>query len=196
MNKTTGVKFGKSEEGAVWLDENLTSVYKFYQFWLNIDDDGTEDYLKIYTELGKDEIDKVMADFNGDRSSRLAQKTLAYEVTKIVHGHERAESVKRISEVLFGAREYSELTAADFEELHKELGLLEVSAGADLATALVDAKLASSKTEARKFLNSNAIYINGSQIPLAKTTLDQDDSINGFCVLRRGKNSQVIVKFF
>jgi len=194
INKSTGVKFGKSEAGAVWLDEALTSVYQFYQFWLNIDDEGVEGYLKIYTELTKDEIDNLMAEFNNDRSARAAQKTLAYEVTKTVHGQDRADSVKRISEVLFGNREYSELTVADFEELHKELGLLEVQAGADLAGALVDSKLASSKTEARHFLEANAIYINGSQIPLSKTTLDQDDAINGFAVLRRGKNSQVIVK--
>ena len=194
INKATGVKFGKSEGGAVWLDETLTSPYQFYQFWLNVDDEGVSDYLKIYTLLSKEEIETVIADFEQDKSNRLAQKTLAYEVTKIVHGAERAESVKRISEVLFGAREYSDLTAADFEELGKELGIFEAFHGVELAGALVDAGLASSKGEARRFLESNAIYINGSQIPLSKTALDNDDTINGYIVLRRGKNSQVIIK--
>jgi tyrosyl-tRNA synthetase len=82
INKTTGVKFGKSEEGAIWLDDSKTSVYKFYQFWLNVDDEGVEDYLKVYTLLPKDEIEKVMVEFINDKAGRLAQKTLAYEVTK------------------------------------------------------------------------------------------------------------------
>jgi tyrosyl-tRNA synthetase len=194
INKSTGIKFGKSEEGAIWLDENLTSVYQFYQFWLNIDDEGVEDYLKIYTLISKEEYGQLMADFNADKSSRAAQKYLAYEITKIVHGAQRADSVKRISEVLFGGRDYNDLTDIDFEELGKELGKKEFNSGAELPEVLVQTRLASSKTEARNFLNSNAIYINGSQIPLGKTTLDASDSINGYCILRRGKNSQVVIR--
>lgn len=194
VNKATGVKFGKSEAGAVWLDPELTSPYQFYQFWLNVDDEGVSDYLKIYTLLTKEDIDAVLAEFNTDRSNRAAQKTLAYEVTKIVHGQERAESVRRITEVLFGARDYDELTPEDFAALGNELGEFEAAAGVELAGALVDAGLATSKGEARRFLDSNAIYINGSQIPLNKTTLNDDDAINGYLVLRRGKNCQVIIK--
>jgi len=194
VNKTTGVKFGKTEAGAIWLDETLTSPYQFYQFWLNVDDAGVADYLKIYTFLSKEEIESVIAEFEQDKGNRVAQKTLAYEVTKIVHGQERADSVKRISEVLFGAGDYNELTAQDFDALGNELGEFEAAAGVDLAGALVDAGLAGSKGEARRFLESNAIYINGSQIPLSKTTLDVDDAIKGFVVLRRGKNAQVIIK--
>jgi tyrosyl-tRNA synthetase len=194
VNKTTGVKFGKSEEGAVWLDENLTSVYQFYQFWYNVDDEGAEDYLKIFTLLSQEQIAEVMSEFNSDRASRVAQKTLAYEVTAIVHGAERAESVKRISEVLFGGRDYNDLTAVDFEQLGAELGMFEATPGVDLAGALADAGLASSKGEARRFLDANAIYINGQQIPLNKTTLDADDAISGHVVLRRGRNAQVVVR--
>lgn len=193
INKATGVKFGKSEGGAVWLDPELTSPYQFYQFWLNVDDEGVADYIKIYTLLSKEEVETVIDEFEQDKSGRLAQKTLAYEVTKIVHGAERAQSVKRISEVLFGTLGYNELIATDFEELGKELGVFEAKPGVELAGALVDAGLASSKGEARRFLESNAIYINGSQIPLNKTTLDTDDTIAGHIVLRRGKNSQVII---
>lgn len=194
INKATGVKFGKSEGGAVWLDAELTTPYQFYQFWLNVDDEGVGDYLKIYTLLTKDEIEAVMAGFDSDRAGRLAQKTLAFEVTRIVHGLERAESVKRISEVLFGVRDYKELTTHDFEALSLELGEYQASNGVEIAGALVDAGLATSKGEARRFLDSNAIYVNGSQVPLSKTTLDRDDSISGYIVLRRGKNAQVIVK--
>ncbi len=194
INKSTGKKFGKSEEGAVWLDESLTSPYQFYQFWLNVDDEGVEDYLKIYTLLTQQEIAGVMDEFNADRSSRHAQKVLGNEVTKLVHGIERADSVVRITDVLFGGADYAQLTAKDFESLGDELGLFEANSGVELAGALVDAGLASSKSEARRFLESNAIYINGSQIPLSKTTLDTQDAINGFVVLRRGKNAQVVVK--
>ncbi len=193
INKATGKKFGKSEAGAVWLDPELTTPYQFYQFWLNVDDEGVADYLKVYTLLSKEEIESLITEFEQDKAGRLAQKTLAYEVTKIVHGEARAESVKRISEVLFGARAYTELTVEDFEALGNELGVFEAFAGVDLAGALVDAGLASSKGEARRFLDSNAIYVNGSQIPLSKTTLDTDDAINGYAVLRRGKNAQVII---
>jgi tyrosyl-tRNA synthetase len=194
MNKTTGVKFGKSEDGAVWLDEKLTSVYQFYQFWLNVDDEGVGDYIKIYTLISKEDFDKLIDEFNADKSARAAQKYLAYEVTKIVHGQERADSVKRISEVLFGNRDYNELTDSDFTELGKELGVIEVNGGVDLAEVLVQASLATSKGEARRFLESNAVYINGSQIPLSKATLNSNDSINSYCILRRGKNSQVIIR--
>jgi tyrosyl-tRNA synthetase len=194
MNKATGKKFGKSEDGAVWLDEAKTSVYKFYQFWLNADDAGVEGYLKIFTELGKDQINAVMVEFKEDPALRVAQKTLAYEVTKLVHGKERADGVKRITEALFGGGEYLELTAKDFEELGAELGAYNAKKGAELADILVESKLAASKTEARRFLDDNAVYINGSQIPLGKTTLDSDDAIHDHVILRRGKNAQAIIK--
>jgi len=194
INKTTGVKFGKTEAGAVWLDPALTSPYKFYQFWLNADDESVKDYLKIYTTLSKDEYDKLIEEFEEDKASRKAQKVLAYEVTKTVHGDTKAQSVQKISDVLFGNVEYKELKKEDFVELGDELGMFEAREGVDLAGSLVEAGLATSKGEARRFLDGNAIYINGSQIPLSKTTLDADDAIDGFVVLRRGKNAQVIIK--
>jgi tyrosyl-tRNA synthetase len=100
INKATGKKFGKTEDGAIWLDEKKTSVYKFYQFWINADDEGVEDYLKIYTTLDKPTIEDIMSAHNESRAGRLAQKHLAYEVTKIVHGEERAKSVQVLSETL------------------------------------------------------------------------------------------------
>jgi len=86
INRSTGKKFGKSEDGAVWLDAKRTPVFDFYQFWLNVDDAGVEEYIKIYTVLPKPEADTLIANFKKDPASRLAQKTLAYEVTKLVHG--------------------------------------------------------------------------------------------------------------
>lgn len=194
INNATGKKFGKSEEGAVWLDENLTSVYKFYQFWLNVDDGGVIDYLKIYTLLSKDEIDDIQSRFEHDRAARLAQKTLAYEVTRLVHGQERADSVKRLSETLFGGADYSALTAADFELLKNELPYAE---GGELpiADVLVANGLASSKSEARRFLDSKAIYLNGRQVDTGKTMIERSDVIAGHVVVRRGKNQQMLYGF-
>ncbi len=187
INKATGAKFGKSEDSAVWLDEKLTSVFKFYQFWLNVDDDGVEDYLKIYTLLSKDEIDKVMSEFKQNPSERLAQKTLAYEVTKLVHGESRANGNKKISEVLFGQGSFLELDKDEVDILAGELPAIPVSD--DLYDMIVNAGLASSKSEARNFHASGAISINGE-----KTLPDQEIIFRqGLNLLKRGKNSFAIV---
>lgn len=194
INKATGKKFGKTEDGAIWLDEKKTSVYKFYQFWINADDEGVEDYLKIYTTLDKPTIEDIMSAHNEAKANRLAQKHLAFEVTKIVHGEERAKSVQVLSETLFGGSDYLMLTELDFRELKTELKTVQAKSNADLSEVLVQAELASSKGEARRFLSSNAVYINGSQLSLEKTNLAKDDFINGFAVLRRGKNANALVE--
>lgn len=194
INKSTGKKFGKTEEGAVWLNPNKTSPFKFYQFWINVDDESVEDYLKIYTELGKDDIETLMREHNEQRSIRSAQKRLAFEVTKLVHGEDSAGAVKRVSACLFDGHDYSGLTKTDFELLAGELPVIETDPGASLVDALVGGKLASSKTEARNLLSSNAVYINGLQFSSEKTALDRSDSLHGFVVLRKGKNSTCIIK--
>ena len=194
LDKTTGKKFGKSEDGAIWLDEKLTSPYKFYQFWLNVDDDSVLDYLKIYTLLTKQQIQDVMEQFNLDKSGRNAQKTLAYEVTKLVHGTQKADSLQRISQALFVTKDYLNLTKEDYIELGAELGLYNVGRDSDLAQILVDTKLASSKAEARRFIKEKAVYCNGSQLSQDATHLPLDKINEDYCVLRRGKNSQVVIK--
>lgn len=193
INKATGKKFGKSEDGAVWLDENLTSVYKFYQFWLNVDDEGVIDYMKVYTLLSREEIEQIATAFEADKSARVAQKALAYEVTKLVHGQHRADSVKRISEVLFGGASYDDLQPADYEMLQKELPYAE-GTETDLLDILTGSGLASSKSEARRFVSSKAIYLNGKQVADGALTLDQDSTINGFVILRRGKNVHALYR--
>lgn len=190
INKSTGAKFGKSEDGAVWLDPSKTSVYKFYQFWLNLDDEGVGEYLKIYTSITPDEYDSLMAEFEGDRSSRAAQKYLAYEVTKLVHGEQRANGVRNVSEVLFGSKDYSELSADDIGELDSELP----HAGAkDIIEALVNAGLAGSNSEARRFVESGAISINGEKVSI-DTELTSFSSNNGYLLLKRGKNSFALIR--
>ena len=194
INKATGKKFGKTEGGAIWLDSNKTSVFKFYQFWINVDDEGVEDYMKVYTDLDKTTIEDIISQHNEDKSARQAQKRLAFEVTKIVHGEERAESVRRVSDVLFGSAEYSILSELDFAELKSELLCKNVSSGENLTDVLIKTNLANSKTEARRFLEASAIYINGSQLPLEKNMLEADDFIHGYAVIRRGKNITALLE--
>lgn len=184
INKATGVKFGKSEDGAVWLDETKTSVYAFYQFWLNMDDEGMGDYLKIYTTIEKDELDKLMKEFEADKAGRAAQKYLAYEVTKLVHGEKRAQSVKNVSDVLFGKKDFAELSKEDIEELAYEIPTVET---ADIIQVLVQSNLASSNSEARRFVDSGAVSINGEKVTL-ETDLKSLTANNNHLLLKRGKN--------
>jgi tyrosyl-tRNA synthetase len=189
INKATGKKFGKSEDGAIWLDPAKTSVYKFYQFWLNADDDGVEGYLKIFTELSKEDIDALMASFNANKAERLAQKALAYEVTRLVHGEDKAESAKKVTEVLFSGANVETLTDDDFELLKSELPLVEVGSDEQLATILVKASLASSNTEAARFLGEGAISWNGQRVSAGEWQGRRD----GNNLVKRGKNSFAIV---
>jgi len=194
IDKTTGRKFGKSEGGTIWLDENKTSPFKFYQFWLNAGDDDAIDYLKTFTLLTKDEIETLAEEMKTNASSRPAQKRLAFEVTKIVHGEERAMSVRRISEALFGASGYDDLSKDDFRELESELATKSVSIGGELIDFLVQTELASSRGEARRFLESSAIHINGSQLPLGQGDFSEHDFKHGYAVVRRGKNTIALAK--
>ena len=194
INKATGIKFGKSEDGAIWLDSKLTGIYKFYQFWLNSDDEGVEDYLKVYTTLSKDEIDDIMAQFNADKASRIAQKKLAYEVTKVVHGQARADSIVRVSESLFGDGDYQSLSSEDFDIIKAELKTVTAVAGeTTIVSLLVEGGLASSNSDAKRFIDSQAVYLNGKKLNEGQNNLSQSDAINGFVIIRRGKNSQILV---
>lgn len=175
VNKATGIKFGKTEGGAVWLDAGKTSVNDFYQFWLNVDDVGVGEYLKIYTLLTPDELASVMTEFEANRAGRAAQKRLAWEVTKLVHGEEAAKA----------ARAYAESLQAGAIESEPALA---VAAGANIADILVAAGLAASKTEARQVLQDGGVYLN--DIQTGKETLEAGDFVDGRLRLRRGKKLQ------
>lgn len=183
INKTTGKKFGKSEEGAVWLDENKTSAYKFYQFWLNVDDAGVVDYLKIYTLLSKEEIDEIARKHEENPRERRAQKTLASEVTRLVHGDSRLESVQRVTEAMFG--ENTALQADDIELLSKEIPT--VDAGKTLVDALVEAGVAASNGEARRLISGGAISIAGQKVT-------EDNILQQPALIKKGKNTFIFVR--
>jgi tyrosyl-tRNA synthetase len=194
VNKATGRKFGKTEEGAVWLDPDKTSPYKFYQYWLNVDDESAVDYLKIFTELDKPGVDRITEEFENDKSGRLAQKTLAFEVTRLVHGSDVAETQKRVAGVLFGGEESLELGSEELDALKKELPSAAVPKNMsenDLTDALVKTGLAASRTEAKRFLESGAIYINNRKI---SGGFNPDTAQAGAAVLRRGKNANAILE--
>lgn len=185
INKATGQKFGKSEDGAIWLDETKTSVYKFYQFWLNTDDEGVDSYLKVYTLLPLEEIESIVSEHQQNPGARLAQRRLAEEVTRLVHGQERLDSVQRVTNVLFGSSDFSELNNDDIEALSKEIPSIGVHSS--LVSVLVDSAVASSNGDARRLIESGAISVNGE-----KVTTDQQ--LDQACLVKKGKNSFVLVR--
>ena len=187
INKSTGKKFGKSEEGAVWLDANKTSVYQFYQFWLNADDAGVEDYLKYYTFLNKDEVDDIMARQQQDPGERYAQRRLAEEVTAFVHGDEALKNVQEVTATLFGDKSVAELTDDEIELLAKEIPTVEYKTGLTVMDALTESGVVPSKSEARRLIQGQAISVNGAKI-------EQDASLNGLSLIKRGRNKFVLVK--
>jgi tyrosyl-tRNA synthetase len=194
INKATGIKFGKTEGGAVWLDPELTSAYKFYQFWLNVDDEGVIDYAKIYTLLSKEEIENLAAKQRENPGAREAQKALAREVTTLVHGKERCESVQRVTDVLFAGTDFSSLSSNDHDTLAEEIPVVDLvpAMGAGVPTEMVShalhkAKLAKSLGDARRLIESGAVSVNGQKI-------SQDTMISSTTLVKKGKNSFVLVR--
>ncbi|MDB5169664.1 MAG: tyrS [Candidatus Saccharibacteria bacterium] len=191
VNKATGAKFGKSEDGAVWLDAAKTSPYDFYQFWLNVDDEGVEDYLKYYTLLSPEDVATLMDEFNANKASRAAQKALAYEVTKIVHGEKVVGQVLKATELLFGGQL---LDDAGFTLIKNVFESTPIAADAPLLEAIVTLGLASSNTEARRFVSEGAITVNNDRITADKQALTASDFHDGILVMRRGKNSVAVAR--
>ncbi|MBX4201267.1 tyrosine--tRNA ligase [Candidatus Saccharibacteria bacterium] len=184
VNKATGKKFGKSEEGAVWLDTKKTSPFKFYQFWYNSSDKDAPDYLKIFTLLSKDKISEL-SESSQDSAQRIAQKTLAYEVTAIVHGKDQADRQKNISQALFGEAGIDTLSNDEIKEIKGEIPNLTVQPGTPTIEAIVKTSLASSNSEARRLSQSKAIYVNNQQF--SNDHLEAGDFKNGRLMIRRGK---------
>ena len=184
INKSTGRKFGKSEGGAVWLDENKTSVYKFYQFWLNVDDESAIEYMKIFTMLDRDTIEAIAENHAVNPGARSAQKVLAREVTDIVHGSARRESVERVNEVLFGGGDFEKLSDDDLGALAEEIPC--VDAGIDVIGALVESGAVGSNGEAKRLLKSGAISLNGEK-------LAENKVVNDTSLLKKGKNTFVLI---
>ena len=185
MNKATGKKFGKSEDGAVWLDSNKTSVYKFYQFWLNSDDEGTADYARVFTMLSRDDVLEMERQVADNPSSREAQKRLAHEVTTIVHGAERTASVERVTNALFGGIDFNQLSSEDLDVLAGEIPTAQL--GTSVIESLVGTMHASSNGDARRLIEGGAISVNGEKIM-------EDFTINEPSLIKKGKNNFILVR--
>ncbi len=185
IDKTTGKKFGKSEGGAVWLDPEKTTPTQFYQFWINTDDVGVQDYLKIYTMLSREEIETITAEHMKNPAERHAQKRLAQEVTALVHGAAEMRIAEAVTAYITGKASVDEASPEAMAALRQEMPATKTHAGALVTELLVVTGLASSQSEARKLLAASGVYINGS--PTTKAQLDQDDFVGGRLLLRKGK---------
>lgn len=185
VNNATGVKFGKSEDGAVWLDATKTSPYKFYQFWLNCDDEMSESLVKIYTLLDRETIDSLIADHQANPGERALQKTLAREVTDLIHGRERRESVERVTSVLFGGADIHDLNDGDLDALAAEIP--GVHRDISVVEALVVGGAAASNGEARRLIAGGGVTVNGQKIA-------EDFQIQDTSLVKKGKNSFILVR--
>jgi tyrosyl-tRNA synthetase len=185
INQSTGKKFGKSEDGAIWLDPKQTSPLDFYQFWINSDDLGVESYLKIFTELDKSTIEDVVKQHKSDQSKRIAQKRLAYEVTKMIHGKETTDAVVEATNVLTGITKLDSQHKDVISQLASQLKVVKVSQDVQMVDLLLKSGLAESKTEALRLLASSSIYIDN--IKYQDDMLHLNDHKSKLLLLRRGK---------
>lgn len=185
INRATGVKFGKTEGGAVWLDANKTSPTAFYQFWINCDDEGIEDYLKIYSDLGKVEVDRIMESHRQNLGERQAQIALAQAVTRIVHGEDQTKLAEEITNFLTGKNSISDASDHAIEGIRQEIPAVRKRVGDSVVETMIETGLASSNTEARRLITHNGVAINGKKI--IREVFEEADFINNRLLLKRGK---------
>ena len=189
LTDKAGKKFGKSESGAIWLDPAKTSPFAFYQFWLNAEDESLGEYLLKMTMLSKTEIGAALELHKRDPKERHGQQLLAREATTLVHGAEEAAKAEQVSQVLFGEGTLEGLDADALQMLKAGAPSREIQTGTGIVDALVVARLASSKREARQFLADESVLLNGDPITDPSETLGSDDFYNGLALLKRGKRN-------
>ena len=197
VTKADGTKFGKTESGAVWLDPKKTSPYEFYQFWINAADADVVKYLKYFTFLSHEEIEALAASVETEPHLRKAQKTLAEEMTKLIHGEEALDQAIRITQALFSG-DIKSLSASEILEGFKDVPSFEQSKGEEigLIDLLVNAKISPSKRQAREDVGNGAIYINGERITDLQHVMGEGDKIEGqFTIIRRGKKKYFRVQY-
>jgi tyrosyl-tRNA synthetase len=196
VTKADGTKFGKTESGAIWLDREKTSPYEFYQFWINTDDRDVIKYLKYFTFLSKEEIEELEKQLQKAPEQRAAQKALAEEMTKLVHGEDALKQAIRISEALFSGS-VSELTAEEIEQGFKDVPSFEYEGEeVPLVELLVMAKIVPSKRQAREDITNGAIYINGERIQDVNAVITKENRIEGrFTIIRRGKKKYYLIRY-
>lgn len=192
--KPDGTKFGKTAGGAVWLDPELTSPYKFYQFWLQVSDEEVIQRLKQYTFLSKEEIDEIEVKWNERREERYAQKRLAEEVTKLVHKEEGLEEALRITNAVFNG-DVTKLSAKEIEDAFKDAPITEVNEELNIVDLLALSKLAQSKSEARKLVQGGGISVNGTKITDIQFLVKKENAIdNTYTFIKKGKKNHALIK--
>ncbi|HDZ3290583.1 TPA: tyrosine--tRNA ligase [Staphylococcus aureus] len=196
VTKSDGKKFGKSESGAVWLDAEKTSPYEFYQFWINQSDEDVIKFLKYFTFLGKEEIDRLEQSKNEAPHLREAQKTLAEEVTKFIHGEDALNDAIRISQALFSG-DLKSLSAKELKDGFKDVPQVTLSNDTtNIVEVLIETGISPSKRQAREDVNNSAIYINGERQQDVNYALAPEDKIDGeFTIIRRGKKKYFMVNY-
>jgi tyrosyl-tRNA synthetase len=200
ISRSDGKKFGKSEQGNVWLDPEQTTPFEFFQFWINTTDDDVAGYLKLLTFLEVDEIDAAVERAARRPEARRAQRQLAAELTRMVHGDQALARVEKVTEVLFGGGELRQLDAVGLSEAFRtspriHIDRAELANGVPLTEALVRASLASSKGRARKDIESGAVSINHEIDSDVHRALGTADLLRGgFIVLRRGKKTYCLIE--
>tara|TARA_B100000401_G_C52659629_1_gene649501 strand:+ start:60 stop:905 length:846 start_codon:yes stop_codon:yes gene_type:complete len=202
ITKSDGKKFGKTESGNIWLDKNKTSIYKFYQYWLNISDEDAFNYIKIFTFLEKDLIENLIANHKKDPHLRIVQKKLAEEVTIMVHSQEELDNAKLASKILFGSSTFEDLKKIKkefFIEIFNgvpqfEISLDKVSSGLKIIEALtLNSIFLKSNAEARRLLVQNSISINKNKVDQNYIISDKD-IVNDCILIQKGKKNYFLLK--
>ena len=201
--KSDGSKFGKTQEGNIWLDSNKTSVYKFYQYWLNTSDEDAEKYIKIFTFLSKEEIRKLVLEHRDNPHLRILQKALSKDITSIVHSKEAYENALKASNILFSNNFKRDIEAIDesiFLEIFEgvpqyEIKLSIINKGLDMISALSDTtNFLQSNSEARRALREHSISVNKNKVN-EDYLIDKNDLIsNKYIILNKGKRNTYIIK--
>ena len=203
ITKSDGSKFGKTHEGNIWLDPNKTSVYRFYQYWLNISDDDAEKYIKIFTFLSKEEIKKLVLEHRDNPHLRILQKALSKDITSIVHSKEAYENALKASNILFSSNFKQDIEVIDesiFLEIFEGVPQYEIeqsiiSKGLDMISALSDTtNFLQSNSEARRALRENSISVNKNKVNEDYIINKKDLISNKYIILNRGKRNTYIIK--
>ncbi len=194
LTKADGSKFGKTAGGAIWLDKEKTSVYEFYQYWINTPDKDAVSFLKKFTFMSVEETKKVIEEFEAAPHKRLAQAKIAEELTVLVHGRDAYERAVRTSKALFSG-EFTELTSEEIKIVTKGLVVHKFFPKMPLVDMLIEIKLASSKREAREFIKNNAISLNAKKVTDIDYLVDVDDcAADNIIFIKRGKKKYAVVQ--
>jgi tyrosyl-tRNA synthetase len=194
VTTASGSKFGKTEAGAVWLDPTRTSPYKFYQYWINIDDRDAGKYLRLFTFLERSKIEELEETVLESPEKRVAQQELAREMTSLVHGREAAATAEEVSNVLFGKAEPSSLKEPVLKALSEEVPFSEVPGAVGLLDALVTLKLAASKGAARRLVEQGGVYLNGQRAAADTDLASAKPLAGGYHLLRKGARDYGLIR--